>query len=856
MPPVCQMVSVGEVLADRFRIQKLIGAGGMGVVYEAEDMAGQLIVALKTIANDLAMDDRLTARLRNELLVARNVSHPNVCKVYEYWETERDGRQLVFFTMELLKGDTLAERIAAAGRLKPGEALTILKQVAAGLSEVHRLGIVHRDLKPANVFLIQESDGSERAVLMDFGLARAANRSVAAKTETGLVMGTPHYMAPELFEGGDAGPPADIYSFGVMALEMVTGSNYPLQAPRSLVPSLTAGWDTVLRCFQRDPAQRPATAKDVIAAIEWGAPVYRRILIGLGILAVAALAWTGFNRLPGRAAQVTQLTFDSGFTADPAASADGKLLVYASDRGSAEGDLNIWMHRMDTGAERQLTNDRGDEDEPAISPDGAQIAYRSAADRTLRVRPAGGGPTRAIAKWGEAPRYSPDGSKLVYWTGVEGERTAASGQIWVIPTLGGTPKRLAADFVDARAPVWSPDGRWILFRGVRDASASLDADRDWWMMDAEGERVTATGAGAKLRAAGLMPHDTPSAWDGSRVVFSARSGHTYNLWSLGINSFLRRAIGSPKAITTSNAFQAVPAMLTEGRIAYAIWREQINLWQIRTADGEIRQVTFHDSLDTRVSASRDGSKLAFGRRLGEVRDVWIKDLRTGEERTVARNELAVPFLSPHGDVVALSIGPAVRLLDVATGQQTDLCDHCGELLGWLPDQSAVLHLKELGDGTVQIAAVDLQSRSKRTLVSGRGLREAAVSPDGRSIAFTRRQDGVRSQLYVAVVDEDTPESRWLPITHLEGWADKPAWSDDGRTLYYKSDRDGFPCIWSQAFQPELLKPKGEARPLRHFHKITFTLSHLPPTALGVAQAHGSLFLSVDADSSNIWSIKP
>jgi len=853
-----QMVAAGDVLAGRFRILRLIGAGGMGEVYEADDLAGGLTVALKTICAEAALDRRLTARLKNELLLARNVSHPNVCKVYEYWESAHDERRLVFFTMELLKGDTLAKRIASTGRLKSRDALTILGQVASGIEEVHRLGIIHRDLKPSNVFLVPEPEGSERAVLMDFGLARTISQAGPGKTETGLAMGTPPYMAPELFEGREVSPSVDIYSFGVMALEMVTGSNYPLIAPRSVTPGLGSGWDEVLRCFDRDPAQRPATARAVVAAIERRGRPYRRTAIAAVFVLVCALAalaaWKGIDRAPQRAAAVTQLTFDTGFTADPAASADGRLLVYASDRGS-QGDLNIWLQKTDTNETQQITNDPGDEDEPAISPDGAQIAYRSVPDKTLYIKPVAGGPRRILAKWGEAPRFSPDGSKIVYWTGVEGDASASSGRIWVVSAAGGPSRRLAADFADAGSPAWSPDGRLILFRGVRDARPSLDANRDWWIVHPDGTGLTATGAGAKLRTAGLMQHDSPVAWDGSEVVFTARSGHTFNLWSLDLSSFLKRAMGTPRAITTSAGFQAVPAILPDRRIAYAIWREQINIWKIGAANGDISQVTFHDSVITRVSASRNGEILAFGRRLGEARDVWVKDLRTGAEHPIARNELAVPFISPGGGVVALSIAGSIRLLDIGTGIQSDLCGSCGELLGWMPDESAVIYRQDLPDGSQAITAFDRVSKTRRTLVAGRGLREAAVSPDGALVAFTARQNGIRSRIFAAPLNSSGPASSWVPMTPEDGWADKPVWSDDSRKVYYKSDRDGFECLWGQALDLLPLRVEGEPASLKHFHKITFTLSHLPPTALGVTQAAGDIFVSVDADASNIFAVQ-
>ena len=207
----------------------------MGTVYEAEDLDGGPNVALKTIRVGEASDGELAKRLRRELRLGRDVTHPNVCRVFDYWDVETaDGSRITFFTMELLSGETLAQRLAGKGRLSPKETLHILREVAAGIDEVHRVGIIHRDLKPSNIFLARNpSEGEpERVVVMDFGIARASEAgSESFATTTGLMIGTPHYMSPEQARGAKVDRASDIYSFGVLAFEMVTGVNIPWLLP-------------------------------------------------------------------------------------------------------------------------------------------------------------------------------------------------------------------------------------------------------------------------------------------------------------------------------------------------------------------------------------------------------------------------------------------------------------------------------------------------------------------------------------------------------------------------------------------------------------------------------------------------
>jgi tetratricopeptide (TPR) repeat protein len=286
------------VLAGRYRVQRFIAQGGMGEVYEAEDLELRVSVALKTVSPRVAEDELAAERFRREIQLARRVTHPNVCRIFDvgYHElgTASRTRRVAFLTMELLRGETLGERIRRQGRLAPEVALPLLRQAAAGLQAAHRAGVVHRDFKSENVFLVEdrEEPGGVRAVVTDFGIARAADQGTARLTSTGVV-GTPAYMAPEQVQGGEVTAAVDVYAFGLVAYETVTG-RLPFEAetalatavkrltemplsPRVHVPDLDRRWEAViLRCLEREPAERYLGPLEAIEALAAGAPTTAR----------------------------------------------------------------------------------------------------------------------------------------------------------------------------------------------------------------------------------------------------------------------------------------------------------------------------------------------------------------------------------------------------------------------------------------------------------------------------------------------------------------------------------------------------------------------------------------------------
>jgi serine/threonine protein kinase/tetratricopeptide (TPR) repeat protein len=334
----------GELVADRYLIVRFIARGGMGEVYEAYDRELNVQVALKTVCSEAADCADAVTRLRREIALARRVTHRHVCRIFDvgfHHRREATAAQpvtqstarptehttekpLAFFTMELLTGETLADRLDRLGPLRPEDALPLCRQMAEALEAAHRAGVVHRDFKSDNVFLVPDDHepGGLRVVVTDFGLAlgRIPGAQGISRSLDGEFLGTPAYMAPEQIEGNPITPRTDLYALGVVLYEMVTGGRpfaestplatalkrlrEPPPSPRELCPELPRAWEqTLLRCLERDPKSRFASAKDVVDALagntptlrgpRWSVPRWR----WLAALPLAALCGFGLHRI-------------------------------------------------------------------------------------------------------------------------------------------------------------------------------------------------------------------------------------------------------------------------------------------------------------------------------------------------------------------------------------------------------------------------------------------------------------------------------------------------------------------------------------------------------------------------------
>src|SRR5947208_5881931 len=212
----------GQVLDTGYQVLKKLGEGGMSYVYLAREVATGKEVAIKVLAPKLATDRSSVERLRREAGLAMRLDHPNVCRIMRLGESE-DG--LIYLVMPFLPGELLSDREVKGGPMELAKGIDVLRQVCAGLHHAHELQIVHRDLKPENIMLVLEDGGHDRAVVMDFGLAkeRRADPAIAKLTATGIILGTPEFMSPEQIRGRPLDARSDIYALGIVAFEMFTG---------------------------------------------------------------------------------------------------------------------------------------------------------------------------------------------------------------------------------------------------------------------------------------------------------------------------------------------------------------------------------------------------------------------------------------------------------------------------------------------------------------------------------------------------------------------------------------------------------------------------------------------------------
>ena len=307
----------GALVGGRYEIREFIARGGMGEVYEAFDRDLRERVALKTVSSTACDNTRAVKRLKAEVQLARRVSHPNVCRIYDFGShaLEGTGAQLNFLTMEFVEGETLGQRVRLAGELPEIEARQIARELLLGLRAAHEAGVLHRDFKSDNVMLKVGPDGRSSAVILDFGLARAADGPDGASGSNSQLVGTFGYIAPERLDGRPYTTGGDVYAFGVVWFEMLTGElPFNSSAPRSesvlrtiqrphapshrnqsVPPEIDA---IVLRCLDRSPNTRYQTVAEVLQALDAveaaASPGWRRKLFPVALASCVAAAFLYF----------------------------------------------------------------------------------------------------------------------------------------------------------------------------------------------------------------------------------------------------------------------------------------------------------------------------------------------------------------------------------------------------------------------------------------------------------------------------------------------------------------------------------------------------------------------------------
>ncbi len=586
-----------------YRLTEKLGEGGMGVVWKAVDTTLDRAVAIKILPDSLAEDPERLARFAREAKVLASLNHPNIAAVYGLHQAG-----IHFLAMELVEGEDLST-VLQRGPFSVEQALGYAGQIADALEAAHEKGVVHRDLKPANLRI---TSGGKLKVL-DFGLAKAlaadgdssaANPSfsptvTSAGTRAGMILGTAAYMSPEQAKGYPVDSRADIWAFGVVLLEMLTGEpTFKGDTVSELLASVlrdTPDLDRlphavprnirrlIERCLRKDPRQRLRHIGDArIELLEvqepqetqepaptrkrtWPLPVAGLILGALLGLLAGTNIFTKKNEAVAAAKPPTlrRLTELPGPERHPHLSPDGRQLIYASAAG---GNLDVYLLRV--GGDRAINLTAGstvDDSQGKFSPDGESIAFRSERDGGgLFTMGATGESVRRVTNFGMDPCWSPDGRQLAFATEAVDDpygRNMVSA-LWTVELATGRTKQLIATS-DAVQPAWSPDGRLIAYW------ANTGGQRDIWIIAADGGDPVAV---TQDRFTDWSPTWSP---DGRWLYFSSDRGGGMNLWRLPVD-----ANGKPgkeiEPVTTGTQSMGWAAISGDGQRMVAMAYDRTN----------------------------------------------------------------------------------------------------------------------------------------------------------------------------------------------------------------------------------------------------------------------------------------
>lgn len=576
---------------------------------------------------------------------------------------------------------------------------------------------------------------------------------------------------------------------------------------------------------------------------------------------------------------LVRLTGDAGLTAYPALSPDGKLVAYSSDRAGG-GKLSIWIQHVAGGEPVRLTHDPTDDREPVFSPDGLQIAFRSERNGGgIYMIPTLGGNPRLIANQGRRPRFSPDGLSLVYW--VRDEMWGPS-KIYIVLFRGGNPRQLRPDFSDAHFPIFSPDGKSILFCGTRDTLQPKTQGHDWWITPLDSGPVVKTGAFEVLSAyrASLVrpsasPVDTlgtPGQWIRNEIVFSARLGDVENLWSIKLSAGKHQISGQPKRLTFGAAMDFAPSVssdrmvFTSGAGAVSVWSLQADLNRGRISGEPHDLLKKVGEFNSTPSISEDGAKLVYISDRTGTRDVWFTDLTSGREAQLTQTPASegAPKITPDGSRVAYRVienpKQVIFTLNTAGGSPQRVCDDCGSPTGWSPDAKHILF--EPGSRIPWVGLLNLSTGKSTTVFrhDSYELHAARFSSDHRWIAFHAKSALEPARIYVArfASGRTVPPAEWIRVTEGMGIDQNPCWSPDGNLLYFLSERDGSRCIWARRLNPITKQPAGDAFPVYHFHVARRSLLmnvRADPSHIGLSAGGDRLIFSMDEIAGNVWMMK-
>ena len=594
---------LGAALADRYRIERELGQGGMATVYLAHDLKHDRDVAVKVLHPDLgaALGGE---RFLSEIKTTAKLQHPHILPLLD--SGSADG--LLYYVMPYVRGETLRTRLERERQLPLDDAVRIAREVADALAYAHGLGIIHRDIKPENILL----QGGHASVA-DFGIALAVQQAGGQRmTQTGLSLGTPQYMSPEQAMGEKTvDARSDIYALGAITYEMLVGeppftgptvqtivakvlTERPT-APRAVRDTVPAGVEAaILTALAKLPADRFPTAEKFAEALtrtdvapaapsqgvgaRTAAPARAGARVTMLAVAVGAIFLTGalawwlgrLSAAPEPAwSAFTQLTDASGVETSPSISPDGESFAYASN---AKGTWDIVVQRVGGRNPVVVAGDSTiDEVWPAYSPDGKQIAY-SLRGGGLFVVGATGESARRLTTFGSYPAWSPDGRRIVF-TSEEVDtpyNTLGAGRLFIVDVSGGEPREIAlatgSEDFGAYQPAWSPSGARIAYW------VNAAGQRDLETVSAEGRDRTRVTSDVAL--------DWAPVWspDGTFLYFASDRGGAMGLWRIAIDERSGQPRGSPESVASGvDVDMDLPHLSRDGTtLIFRAQRESVN----------------------------------------------------------------------------------------------------------------------------------------------------------------------------------------------------------------------------------------------------------------------------------------
>ena len=799
-----------------YEIVAPLGQGGMGEVYRASDTRLDRTVAIKVLPRAVAADPALRARFEREARAISALQHPNICALFDVGEAPaQDGPAIQFLVLEYLEGETLADRLAHSGPLPVADALRIAREICDALDKAHRSGIIHRDLKPANVFLARGGRSSSQPVskLLDFGLAKSAAPVVATTglsmlpttpptlTAQGTILGTFQYMAPEQIEGLEADARTDIFAFGTLLYEMLTGRTafdgktratllgaiLKDEAPSAsaLLPALPEGVDRIIAtCLAKDPGDRWQSARDVLHALQWltvraksevpSGPRSVPAISGrgwaiLGLVALVAAAGglvaATFLRAPAPAAGTTQFTIapppgasfatlpggGTGGAPQIAISPDGRHTVFVAN---VERTYQLWLRSADNLEARPLAGTEGGS-YPFWSPESRWIGFF--AGGRLKKIALSGGPAIAVsdAVAGRGGTWNRE-NVIVFAPNAGGvlQRVSAAG--------GSVSEVTALDEVygetSHRFPHFLPDGRHFLLAAT------------------VGTCCPPTKAG-RLRIGSLDSTQSTVLFEVDSTAIYA-SGH---LLFHREGTLMAQPFDARTRTTSGDAFPLAANIATEGS-RYGSFAASDDGVLIYARGGErlAGQLTWFD---------RSGQPSTVA---GEGPGIFLNMALAPDDRRIAA-AATVGGGAPNRDILVYENNTSTRLTFEPGADQAPL---------WSNDGQHIVYASQRGPlNTLRIKAADGATPDESLLEVSRNVGSvtpASWSADGRSLLYTQTvaADGGQSDIWVLPLSGDRKPSPYLQTTTSET---DPMFSPDQRWVAYAERNNAQSEVFVQPF---------------------------------------------------------